>query len=750
MQQLMRYASRNASFSFFLGIVIAVTLLLLSCTKTPPPPKAPPSTPSDIKVDIKDGGPVIITTTAAEFQILPSGFLQATLRKADKRLTLDEPNVGSAGGSDSIVSGGKEFDFIPDFSQTKVLEARGKLGRGKRVEIPARPLAPSGVPIERTLVLEAYDDFPGVALVSASYKNVGTSDFHIDQVLMQQHRFNAQQVDSKVQPWDMWSFQGSSYDWGKDDVQKLVRTSSQPNVMGEAVKGGYGGGIPVVAVWTASAGEAIGHVETVPWTLSMPLKIDSDGRVNASIDIPIDSDLKPGQSYSTPRSFVAVYSGDFYEPLRTWSSVLQKEGWDIPKPSNEAYNVSWCGWGYEFNVTPKQMLGTVPKLKEMGIKWATLDDRWFDTYGDWNPRKETFPGNSIKEMVDDFHKQGIYAQLWWLPLGAEDGQGKWESHKYIVSKVAKEHPDWFILDKNGKHGRMTRDLAALCPAVPEVQSYFKQLTEKFIRDWGFDGSKLDNIYSVPACYNPAHHHKSPQDSVNAMADVYKIIFETTRAIKPESVTQACPCGTPPSLAWLPFIDQAVTADPVGATQVRRRIKMYKALLGPQSAVYGDHVELSEMTRVGGDNWSEHGTDFASTLGTGGVPGTKFVWPDPGPKYKPVALTSQKEEHWRKWIGLYNQKMLSKGEFRDLYVYGYDMPEGYAIEKDGKMYYAFFADPGKPFSGEVELRGLKPGKYEVMDYVDGKNIATVDAENGKVPRVKAEVKDHLLLEVSAKQ
>ena len=150
-----------------------------------------------------------------------------------------------------------------------------------------------------------------------------------------------------------------------------------------------------------------------------------------------------------------------------------------------------------------------------------------------------------------------------------------------------------------------------------------------------------------------------------MGEVYKAIFETTRSIKPESVTQACPCGTPPSLAWLPFIDQAVTADPVGAIQVRRRIKMYKALLGPESAVYGDHVELSAMTPKGGGNWSEHGDDFASTLGAGGVPGTKFVWPDPGPKYQPVNLTSEKEDHWKKWIGLYNQKMLSKGEFRDL-------------------------------------------------------------------------------------
>jgi alpha-galactosidase len=346
-------------------------------------------------------------------------------------------------------------------------------------------------------------------------------------------------------------------------------------------------------------------------------------------------------------------------------------------------------------------------------------------------------------MVDDFHKQGELVQLWWLPLGVEDGQGKWESHHYIESKVAREHPDWLILDKNGKHARMTRGLATLCPAVPEVQAYHKQLTEKFIRDWGFDGSKLDNIYAVPQCYNPAHHHKSPQDSVNAMADVYKTIYQTTRAIKPESVTQSCPCGTPPSLAWLPYMDQAVTADPVGAVQVRRRIKMYKALLGPEAAVYGDHVELSAMTRVGKD-WSEHGSDFASTIGTGGVVGTKFVWPDPGPKFKAVALTPEKETHWKKWIGIYNEKMLSKGTFRNLYNYGYDVPEGYAIEKDGVMYYAFFAPTSVPWKGQIELRGLAPGTYKVVDYAEGKDLGTVQATADRPASLQIEFKDHLLL------
>jgi alpha-galactosidase len=729
-------------------IAIGLALFSSACTnKTEKPAQATPQKSpkvTTVKVTVNNNGPIVLTTSAAEFTILPSGYVQASLVKDGKHLTLDQPSTTTPADSEYVISGGKEIHFTLDFSQARVSEALGKMGLGKRVEIPGHTTAPSGEPITNTVAFEAYDTFPNLLLTSAAYRNTGNSPVSLDKVIAQNHRLDAKASGAEVQPYDMWSFHGSSYNWGSDDVVKLSKNFSQPNLMGEMVKGGLGGGIPVVAFWTGSVGEAIGHIETLPLTVSLPVKVEKDGRVTTSM-VAEGIKLNPTETYSTARSFVAVYSGDFYEPLRMWSKALATEGWNIPKPSNEAYNVSWCGWGYEFNVTPKQMLGTVPKLKEMGIKWATLDDRWFDTYGDWHPRPDTFPGDSMKQMVDDFHKEGIFAQLWWLPIAVEDGEGHGESHKYIVSKVVKEHPDWLILDKNGKHARITRDLAALCPALPEVQAYYRQLTEKFIREWGFDGSKLDNIFSVPKCYNPAHHHNSPQDSVNGVADVYKTIFQTTRAIKPESVTQSCPCGTPPSLAWLPYMDQGVTADPVGAVQVRRRIKMYKALLGPESAVYGDHVELSEMTRKG-ENWSEHGSDFASTIGAGGVVGTKFVWPDPGPKFKPVALTKSKEDHWKKWIGIYNEKMLSKGTFLDLYTYGYDTPEAYVIEKDGKMYYAFYAPT---FKGDLELRGLKAGNYSVKDYTDGKDLGAVQSTGDQAPKLAAEFKEHLLIEVDPK-
>src|SRR6267143_2260318 len=502
MKQFYYRAIRSACSRKLIFVAIGMVLLHAGCTRTAKKPAETPSEPSKISVVVTPGGPVALTTSSAEFQILPSGYIQALLLKAGQQLSLDDPGQGNPEESDYLVRDGKEVHFTMDFGQTKITEAVGKLGRGKQVEIPAQPIGPSGTSLLRTLRVEVYDDFPNILLSSVAYTNTGQSEYHIDHIVEQQHRFNSHM--GKENPYDIWSYQGSSYEWGKDDVVKLTGGFSQPNLMGGMVKGGYGGGIPVVAFWTASVGEGIVHVETLPLSLSLPVKVERDRRVSTAVRIPADTTLKPGESYSTPRSFVAVYHGDFYEPLRLWSSVLQKEGWEIPKPSSEAYNVSWCGWGYEFNVTPAQMLGTVPKLKEFGIKWATLDDRWFDTYGDWNPRPDTFPGDSIKKMTDDFHKQGESVQLWWLPLAAEDDRGKWESHKYIVSKVAQEHPDWFILNKDSKHARITRDLAALCPAVPEVQAYYKQLTEKFIRDWGFDGSKLDNIFSVPACYNPAH------------------------------------------------------------------------------------------------------------------------------------------------------------------------------------------------------------------------------------------------------
>jgi alpha-galactosidase len=730
-----------------MALLLSVISIAFGCQTHDQPkdhrtPQAAPPLVSKITVSIVESAEIEINSADAEFVLLPTGYLRGYLKSGTERLTLDDPT--STGSAESVVIDGKELnDFSLDLANAKISEASHRLGAtGKRVEITGKSI--SRPEIEKKIAIELYDDFSALALSTTTYKNAGSKPAAFDAVTVQAHRLSASLTDPMASPYDMWSFHGSSEKWGKDDVIKIGKGFSRANPMEQIIQGspGTGGGLPVVAFWSKNIGEAIGHVETLPLILSIPVRTEADGRTDASVQLNPKMALQPGETYSTPLTFLAVYRGDFYEPLRLYSRALAAQGVKNAAPTNADYEANWCGWGYQLQFKPAQIVGTIPKLKELGLKWATLDAGWFNNRGDWQPRPD-IGEDGIKKMVDTFHQEGIKLTLWWIPIVAEDGQGKdiLDGRPYKLSDVVRDHPDWLILDKNGKHAKLTSGFAGLCPAIPEVQQYYRQLTERFVRDWGFDGHKLDFSFSVPPCYNPKHHHKSPEDSTRAMGEIYNIIFQTTRGLKPESVTQACPCGTPPNMAWLPFIDQAVTADPVGAVQVRRRIKMYKALLGPDAAVYGDHVELTRIVGANTQHEEDNGRDFASTLGTGGVIGTKFTWPAYGPKFKSVEMTPQKEAYWRKWIDLYNEKALSRGTFRNLYTTGYDMPEGYAVEKDGKMFYAFFAT--SPWKGTLQLRGLQPGTYHVQDYENGKELRTVDGARGELP---THFQDHLLLEV----
>jgi alpha-galactosidase len=64
----------------------------------------------------------------------------------------------------------------------------------------------------------------------------------------------------------------------------------------------------------------------------------------------------------------------------------------------------------------------------------------------------------------------------------------------------------------------------------------------------------------------------------------------------------------------------------------------------------------------------------------------------------------------------------------LYDIGFDEPECHVIRKDGKMYYAFYADN---FSGIVELRGLDNRPHIVFDYAHEKEIARLEAGKNKI-------------------
>lgn len=529
----------------------------------------------------------------------------------------------------------------------------------------------------------------------------------------------------------LWSMQGAVVAWGQDFAFELPAPFQRDNYLGH-LQDAEGGGIPVNYFWTQERGLAVMHIEPVPQEYYFPVLAD-ENQVQSALELRAALCLKPGQSYACPRVVISSHKGDFFAPLALYRELMAAQQVGPAQPTPACYEPAWCSWGYEFDVTAAQMLGVLPALEPLGIHWLTLDDRWFDTYGDWNPRRDTFPGGGaeMRQMNEQLHAAGYKNQIWWYPLCAEDLHSQWESHAYIQSKILEQHPDWVVLHADGSVARNNRHLAMLCPALPEVQAYTRALTELFIRDWDFDGHKLDNIYTMPACHNPAHHHTSPQDSVAAFAEVYRIIFETTLKYKPDSVTQICPCGTPLTHSLMPYTNQTVTADPTSSQQIRQRIKFYKALMGPQAAVFADHVELSDG-----------GCDFASELGTGGVLATKFVYPE-DEQLKAVlkeywSMPPEKLALWKKWFDLANRLHLEQGETLNLYDLAFDLPEGHAIRKDENIHYAFYASD---YEGELELRGLEKKTYRLRDTLSGQELGLVEGPTAHIP---ASFKGYVLL------
>ena len=486
----------------------------------------------------------------------------------------------------------------------------------------------------------------------------------------------------------------------------------------------YGGGTPVVDVWRRDIGLAVGHVEAQPRLLSLPLRVSAtEARVAVECDTELT--LAPGGSFTTPDTFVTVHRGDYYATLVRYREFMAERGLRAPVPHAGCYEPVWCAWGYERDFTVEQVLATLPKARELGLVWAVVDDGWQTSEGDWYLDPKKFPRGTADmiALTSAIKAAGMKPRLWIAPLAVDPG-----------TDLLHDHTDLLLLNEDGS----VRDVTwwnsfYLCPAYPPTLERTQALVRTILGEWGFMGLKIDgqHLNGAAPCYNPAHRHARPEESCERLQDFWQAIYRTALSVNPAAVVELCPCGTSYAFHNMPAMNQSVASDPESSWQVRLKGKTIKALMGASAAYAGDHVELSDR-----------GDDFASTVGIGAVVSTKFTWPaDPRPE-NGLLLTPAKETEWRRWIALYKEKRLPEGGYRgELYDIAFDRPEAHVVEKDGQLYYAFYADR---WDGPIELRGLGRGRYTVVDYVNGRPLGTVA---GNSNRLQVSFTQYLLLEAT---
>lgn len=191
-------------------------------------------------------------------------------------------------------------------------------------------------------------------------------------------------------------------------------------------------------------------------------------------------------------------------------------------PKTPVFGVNNWYWAYG-KISHESVMEETDYLMKMtkGCKnkpFMIIDDGWQkdrntdgDIYyigGEWQPNEALFP--DMKHTVDEIHKKGAYAGVWFRPLLVQEG--------FKEEMILGERSDGFVLD----------------PTHPDCLKYVADSIKR-IRSWGFDLIKHDfstvdvtNIAPLCSstkyiCSDDRHFYDRHKTTAMALKDLYSTI-----------------------------------------------------------------------------------------------------------------------------------------------------------------------------------------------------------------------------------
>lgn len=171
----------------------------------------------------------------------------------------------------------------------------------------------------------------------------------------------------------------------------------------------------------------------------------------------------------------------------------------ISPPTNNRYTYGYTTWyNYYTNINLDIVRQDLAALEQHGgFEIFQIDDGYQTAVGDWfSLNQQKFPCE-MRDLAEMIHGKNLKAGLWLAPFAAQSS-----------SQLFKNHPDWFVKDKNGKPypaGPNWNTFYALDIYHPQVVSYLEILFDTVLQQWGFDMVKLDFLYAAAVL---PHHNKT--------------------------------------------------------------------------------------------------------------------------------------------------------------------------------------------------------------------------------------------------
>lgn len=225
--------------------------------------------------------------------------------------------------------------------------------------------------------------------------------------------------------------------------------------------------------------------------------------------------IKPGEVWNSTWIFTGLYAGhepfDFVEgPVNDF--VRNYMGIRLVQLEEKPAFVYNTWQPFRRDVHEHLIKELADEAAACGVEEFIIDDGWQVGFGDWEIDYEKFP-NGLKPVFDYIKSKGMKPGLW-LSMGAASKD----------CKVFREHPEWFVRDKNGDfvnlHSEWEKDRVSAC-FTTGWKDYIKGKILNLVKEHGLEYVKLDFAIATSAyrfdpdisgCFAEDHPHTDRQES----------------------------------------------------------------------------------------------------------------------------------------------------------------------------------------------------------------------------------------------
>ncbi len=303
----------------------------------------------------------------------------------------------------------------------------------------------------------------------------------------------------------------------------------------------------------ALGNEAVGVVKRTAYHTEGRNNDVTIGMTHLGQDFPFRKWLAPGQSWTSFRTFVALYTDtdDAFAVVdgpvnRFVVDHMRLRFHQLAEKPTFVYN-TWYPFRTFVNDT---LIGAVAEAAaECGLREFVIDDGWQvnaggtssqewwgGNYGDWIVDTAKFRGG-LRPSFDKIARLGMKPGLW-VSVASATGD----------ARVFKEHPEWFVEDPEGRPGNLhyvssTGNRFFTASMGTDWFGYIKATLLRLVEEYGLAYAKLDlaivtspyvNDDSVAASYATDHPgYRDQPESITVLYERLLALFDELHAEAPE-------------------------------------------------------------------------------------------------------------------------------------------------------------------------------------------------------------------------